>query len=92
MIKIAQNTPFTGDTINGANGKKYVLLNKREEKIGEDENTQYVADGYEITGVSDVKLFLHQQISDPLYFKVQRAEVTQEEWMAKVAEIKSLVI
>ena len=96
MIKIAQNTPFLGDTIKGANGKKYVLLNKMEEATanidGSDGTTQYVADGYEISGVCDVKLFLHQQISDTLYFKSQRGEATQEEWMEKVAEIKALVI
>jgi hypothetical protein len=27
--------------------------------------------------------------SDPLFFKWQRGEVTQEEWLAKVAEIKA---
>lgn len=91
MRTISQNTPFIGDTTAGSNGSKYVLLNKREE-TNEDGVVSYLADGYEITGVSDVKLFLHQQISDPLYFKVQRGEATQEEWIGKVAEIKALVI
>lgn len=27
--------------------------------------------------------------SDPLFFKMQRGEATQEEWLAKIAEIKN---
>jgi len=27
--------------------------------------------------------------ADPLFFKVQRGEATQEEWLAKIAEIKA---
>lgn len=30
----------------------------------------------------------YQNESDPLYFKWQRGEATQQEWLAKVAEIK----
>jgi hypothetical protein len=91
MRKISQDTPFTGDTTTGANGARYVLLNKREE-IDEKSKVSYVADGYDIAGVSDVKLFLHQQISDPLYFKVQRGEAIQEDWLETIAKIKTLVI
>lgn len=91
MRTISQDTPFIGDITTGSNGAKYVLINKREE-TNQDDNVSYVADGYEITNIQDVKLFLHQQISDPLYFKVQRGEATQEEWMEKVNEIKALVI
>lgn len=29
--------------------------------------------------------------SDPLFFKAQRGEATQEEWLAKVAEIKTRI-
>jgi hypothetical protein len=31
----------------------------------------------------------YEQEADPLYFMVQRGEATQEEWQAKIAEIKA---
>jgi hypothetical protein len=90
-MKIAQDTQFTNDVIVGQNGKKFVLLNKREETI-EDGTTQYVADGYDITNVDDVRKYLYSQVSDPLFFKFQREEVTKEEWLKSLEDIKNLVI
>jgi hypothetical protein len=90
-MKISQDTPFVGDVINGQNGKKFVLLNKREE-VREDKTVQYVADGYCITGVDDVRKFLFSQVSDPLFFKMQREEITKEEWLKSIDDIKNLVI
>ena len=37
----------------------------------------------------DLRLKAYQAESDPLYFKWQRGEATQEEWLSKIAEIKS---
>jgi hypothetical protein len=31
----------------------------------------------------------YEQEADPLFFKWQRGEITQEEWLAKIAEIKT---
>lgn len=90
-MKIAKDTQFTSDVIVGQNGKKFVLLNKREETI-EDGTTQYVADGYDITNVDDVRKYLYSQVSDPLFFKFQREEVTKEEWLKSLEDIKNLVI
>jgi hypothetical protein len=90
-MKIAKDTQFTSDVIVGQNGKRFALLNKREE-VKEDDTVQYVADGYCITGVDDVRKYLYQQVSDPLYFKVQREEATKEEWLKSIDDIKNLVI
>jgi len=32
----------------------------------------------------------YKELSDPLFFKYQRAEITKQEWLDKVEEIKSL--
>jgi hypothetical protein len=90
-MKISQDTPFIGDVISGQNGKKFALLNKREE-VREDGTVQYVADGYCITGVDDVRKYLYSQVSDPLFFKMQREEITKEEWLKSIDDIKNLVI
>jgi hypothetical protein len=90
-MKISQDTSFVGDVINGQNGKRFALLNKREE-VREDDTVQYVADGYCITGVDDVRKFLYSQVSDPLFFRMQREEVTKEEWLKSIEDIKNLVI
>jgi len=34
----------------------------------------------------------YREVSDPLFFKAQRGEATMEEWLAKVAEIKTQYI
>jgi hypothetical protein len=34
------------------------------------------------------RLFAYQQEADPLFFKFQRGEATQQEWLNKIAEIK----
>ena len=36
------------------------------------------------------RMYLYQEESDPLFFKWQRGEATKEEWLEKIAEIKSL--
>lgn len=38
--------------------------------------------------VASARSYAYQQESDPLFFKWQREESTQAEWLAKVAEIK----
>lgn len=91
MKKIQQMQSFKGDTIKGGSNKLYVLLNKREEQ-DEEGSTLYIADGYEVPGKVDSKIFLYQQVSDPLYFKYKRGEATEEEWLSLVQEIKNLQI
>ena len=46
----------------------------------------------DLTPAPDVKSLRHQAYvteSDPIFFKYQRGEATQEEWLAKVEEIKA---
>ena len=44
----------------------------------------------ELTNQNDAqRRYAYQTEADPLFFKWQRGEGTQEEWLAKVAEIKS---
>lgn len=40
--------------------------------------------------VREKRLRAYRDESDPLFFKWQRGEATQEEWLAKVAEIRQL--
>jgi len=89
-MKITQDTQFNGDRLKGQNGKEFILLNKREETV--EDIVQYVADGYCINGVDDIKKYLHQQVSDPLFFKFQRGEIEEKVWLDTVAEIKALEI
>lgn len=91
MKKIQQMESFKGDILKGGSNKLYVLLNKREEQ-DEEGSTLYVADGYEIPEKINAKIFLYQQVSDPLYFKYKRGEATEEEWLSSVQEIKNLKI
>lgn len=38
---------------------------------------------------SQLRSTAYQQESDPIFFKMQRGEATIDEWLAKIAEIKS---
>jgi hypothetical protein len=39
--------------------------------------------------VEAARLYAYEQTSDPLYFKWQRGDGTQEEWLAAVAKVKA---
>ena len=42
--------------------------------------------------LEQVRRVAYQQEADPLFFKWQRGEATQAEWLAKVAEIKARIL
>jgi len=54
-----------------------------------DGNTPIPADPLPLPDYTALRLNDYRNESDPLFFKWQRGEVTQEEWLAKVAEIKA---
>lgn len=39
--------------------------------------------------IDQQRLQAYEQEADPLFFKAQRGEATQEDWLAKIAEIKA---
>jgi len=43
----------------------------------------------QLEGVRSARRYAYSQESDPLFLKAQRGEATMEEWVAKVAEIKT---
>lgn len=55
--------------------------------VSEEEIAQQQADIINITKQQRANAYRTE--SDPLFFKAQRGEVTMEEWLAKVAEIKA---
>jgi len=59
-------------------------LTKDEEGLYIDDITDEEIDkGYE-----SIRAFLYKEITDPMYFKVQRGEMTNEEWLSAIQEIK----
>ena len=62
--------------------------------LTKDENGEYVDDITEDeieAGYEAVRGFLYREITDPLFFKVQRGEIEKSVWLDKVAEIKAIV-
>jgi hypothetical protein len=45
--------------------------------------------GEQCLAVEAARLLAYEQTSDPLYFKWQRGDGTQEEWLAAVAKVKA---
>jgi hypothetical protein len=54
-------------------------------------------DGDEILNLTDkekslakdkIKKYLYKEVSDPLFFKSQRGEISKEEWMSTITKIK----
>jgi hypothetical protein len=41
------------------------------------------------TAVESARLLAYEQTSDPIFFKWQRGDGTQEEWLAAVAKVKA---
>lgn len=39
--------------------------------------------------INSMRQTAYEREADPLFFKIQRGEATQEEWLAKIAEIKA---
>jgi hypothetical protein len=90
-MKISQDTEFTGDIITGQNNKKFVLLNKTT-NTDQDGNIFYEADAICITGVDDIRKYLYSQVSDPIFFKYQREELTKDDWLDSIKQIKNLEV
>ncbi|MFY4742602.1 hypothetical protein ACOTVT_03775 [Aliarcobacter butzleri] len=59
--------------------------------LTKDENGEYVDDitieeiekGYEL-----IRAFMYREITDPMFFKVQRGELEEAEWLSAIQEIK----
>ena len=49
----------------------------------------YSSDLVELPSPSEVRRLLFTMLADPLYFKAQRGEATEQEWLDMIAEIKS---
>lgn len=64
-------------------GEKFVI-----ESIPEPEPVTHTPDEIALA-VTAVRASAYRDESDPLFFKAQRGEATMDEWVAKVAEIKT---
>lgn len=70
------------------NGFKIADVNR---KLNKDENGEYIDDitteeiekGYEA-----VRGFLYREITDSLFFKVQRGEIKEQAWLDEIQKIK----
>ena len=59
--------------------------------LTKDEEGQYIDD---ITveeienGYESIRSFMYKEITDPMFFKVQRGEIEEAEWLSAIQEIK----
>jgi len=75
---------------------EYILKNnysvasiEREIEINEEgEEVLNFTEEEKIIAKDKIKRYLYKEISDPLFFKAQRGEITTEEWMSAVTKIK----
>jgi hypothetical protein len=72
----------TPNLLNGEWHQDWVVTDATEEEIA-----QRIADM--VNAVKQQRANAYRNESDPLFFKAQRNEVTMEEWIAKVNEIKT---
>lgn len=56
-----------------------------EEEIERGQMHQYTL----LQTINSMRQAAYEREADPLFFKIQRNEATQEEWLAKIAEIKA---
>jgi len=68
--------------IDGIWTQSWEIINLTSEQIAQKEATR-------IAERSQLRATAYQQESDPIFFKMQRGEATIDEWLAKIAEIKS---
>ena len=60
-------------------------------KLNKDEDNEYIDDITEeelALGKEQIRAFLYKEITDPLYFKVQRGEIDNQVWLDAVQKIK----
>ena len=62
---------------------KRPLTKNKEGEYVDDITDEEIEAGYEA-----VRGFLYREIADPLFFKVQRGEIEESEWLAAIQEIK----
>ena len=59
--------------------------------LTKDEDNQYIDD---ITieeiekGHESIRSFMYKEVTDPMFFKVQRGEIEEAEWLSAIQEIK----
>ena len=59
--------------------------------LTKDDNNEYIDDitieeiekGFEL-----IRAFMYKEVTDPMYFKVQRGEISETEWLNAIQEIK----
>jgi hypothetical protein len=76
---VVEETP---NLINGVWYQDYTVVNATEEEI-----TQRKAELNDQAKINRVEAYRNE--SDPLFFKWQRGEATEQEWKDKIAEIKT---
>lgn len=60
--------------------------------LTKDEDGQYIDDitNEEIeSGYDLIRAFMYREITDPMFFKVQRGELEESEWLNAIQEIKN---
>lgn len=56
-----------------------VVVSEFKDQIIKDENNK---------AMEKLRLVAYEKESDPIFFKIQRGEATQDQWLAKIEEIK----
>jgi len=73
-------------------GGRQITFDPEVELTEEELNTYYEQiTGEHLETVDERRLKAYQAEADPLFFKWQRGESTQEEWLAKIEEIRERI-
>jgi len=87
---LTANYPGTQWTLNGDTYDGLTWLDDTPKPSQEELDAAWPAVDYanQYATVEAARLLAYEQTSDPLYFKWQRGDGTQEEWLAAVAKVK----
>ena len=81
---------LTREVINWHKEVGYTIVDVNR-KLNKDEDGEYIDDitAEEIEkGYEAVRGFLYREITDPLFFKVQRGEIEEQVWLDEIQKIK----
>lgn len=81
---------LTVEVINWHKEVGYIIADVNR-KLNKDENGEYIDDitSEEIEkGYEAVRAYLYREITDPLFFKVQRGEIEESVWLDAIQTIK----
>lgn len=70
------------------NNYSVAFIDREIERNEEGEEVLNLTEEEKAIAKDKIKKYLYREISDPLFFKAQREEISTEEWMSAVTKIK----